>query len=276
MFPNFPRESKSGSAHKIELQQYLTNLKACLQVMEMLEKQHKQMSSIAQIFRFPLSCFFLGSSSLNFSESQSFSLSNEFKPEVPQVQEESSANKKNVSKVDSDLGFKSLANNENQNLNYKLVSLLEKLGCDLVSTYKGAHQILYSDNPDKVRQVSVSLRELLYTTLHRLSPDEEILRWTNKDTKKDTYVNKNGKPTRRARIEFLFQDLQIEDLKKFKTGFAEVWNCILDALSNNVHSVPTKMSHRELETVFLSVENFLVLLLEVGLRSRLFRDDGKG
>lgn len=69
---------------------------------------------------------------------------------------------------------------------------------DLVRCAQGARLAYASDNPDRTRHVNVSLRALCDGLIWRLAPEDGVKAWTQKPE----HFHK-GRPTRRARVEFI-------------------------------------------------------------------------
>ncbi|MGF7036395.1 hypothetical protein J2T17_007458 [Paenibacillus mucilaginosus] len=80
----------------------------------------------------------------------------------------------------------------------------------LENMWLGACHALQSSNPDKIRHVTVSLRELLTQIIHTLAPDDEIRKWTEDPT----FYHEN-KPTRAARFKYMYRDVTHGPMGKF-------------------------------------------------------------
>jgi Predicted pPIWI-associating nuclease len=86
----------------------------------------------------------------------------------------------------------------------ELEALLESREPELVSILRGARQAVHSQNADKARHVCISLREMLGHALRRLAPDQAVGAWTA-----DPTHYHQGRPTRRARLEFLYSSMMM-------------------------------------------------------------------
>jgi len=77
-------------------------------------------------------------------------------------------------------------------------SKIESANKEWIILLQGAEISLSSRNPDKVRHTITSLRELMTQILHHFAPDAVL-----KETYSDQKYYHDGKPTRRARIEYI-------------------------------------------------------------------------
>jgi len=81
---------------------------------------------------------------------------------------------------------------------FELRSLLSELNSELVIMLDGATQALISENVDRVRHFTISLRELFTHIIHTLAPDNAIKVWSNNP---EHFFE--GRPTRKARLLFI-------------------------------------------------------------------------
>ena len=77
-----------------------------------------------------------------------------------------------------------------------LFALLERVGPQFVTMYRGAVAALDSDNPDRSRHVLTSFRELWNHLLRKLAPKEEVTEWIE-GNRIQGYLH-DGRPTRHA------------------------------------------------------------------------------
>ncbi|KKS99361.1 MAG: hypothetical protein UW07_C0047G0004 [Candidatus Nomurabacteria bacterium GW2011_GWF2_43_8] len=79
----------------------------------------------------------------------------------------------------------------------KLDSMLKKINPELVEYRRGAWETFDKKGKDYIGQSTSSMRRLVDTLLHTLAPDDEV---KNTDFYKTDQGNKDGKPTRKARL----------------------------------------------------------------------------
>jgi hypothetical protein len=99
----------------------------------------------------------------------------------------------------------------------ELLSWLEILDASFPNMLLGAEQTIYSQNPDHCRHFASSHRELSTHILHLLAPENKVRQWT----KDPNHYDKEGKPTRRARLKYIarnhnndtFVDFLIKDFE---------------------------------------------------------------
>jgi Predicted pPIWI-associating nuclease len=99
----------------------------------------------------------------------------------------------------------------------------------LVSPYRGGAEALANGGTDWQRHAMVSFRELSTHVLHHLAPDAEIL-----PTAKPADLH-NGKPTRRARLNFIFADVGGNALAKFYDADMKAALKLFDLLNDGTH-----------------------------------------
>lgn len=99
---------------------------------------------------------------------------------------------------------------------------------------KGAKETYISKNPDKVRHVSISLRELIGDILHNLAPDEKI-----KSKLSDKKYYKNNKPTRQARLKYILCEKKNYSSKIYKLLDKDIEAAVelYNLLSGGVHKI---------------------------------------
>jgi hypothetical protein len=112
-----------------------------------------------------------------------------------------------------------------------------------------------SNNPDKVRQTIISLRELTMHILHNLSPNEEILKWSDNP---DHFVK--GQPTRKCRIEYIFRACSGSKIKPFIENEVKFTKDFFDYLNNGTHALISSITDRELEYIVYKTESIILLL----------------
>ncbi|MHB8088820.1 MAG: pPIWI-associating nuclease domain-containing protein, partial [Anaerolineaceae bacterium] len=99
----------------------------------------------------------------------------------------------------------------------QLLAWLESLDPAFSNMLLGAEQAIYSQNPDHLRHFASSHRELSTHILHLLAPNDQVKKWT----KDPNHFDKDGKPTRKARLKFIaryhnnktFVDFLIKDFE---------------------------------------------------------------
>jgi hypothetical protein len=133
-------------------------------------------------------------------------------------------------------------------LNPRLVNLLE-----------GARQALNSNNPERVRHVMTSLRELFTHVLHELAPDDRVREWSNSHRDYDD----KGRPTRRARLRYICRGVNKE------ASTASIGQKVDEALElvqlfhRGTHGLEPQFSLAELNRLGLRMVNTLTYLFEI-------------
>src|SRR5439155_9335890 len=119
---------------------------------------------------------------------------------------------------------------------------LTELDPGLLNVWRGARVALSPQNPDRARHVAVSLRELFTTVLHRLAPDDSVKEWTSDP---DHYDEK-GRPTRRARYQFICRTINDGPFTKFVDLDMRFALAFLDAFQGGTHEIVSSLSDAQL------------------------------
>ncbi|WP_447602903.1 pPIWI-associating nuclease domain-containing protein [Nitrospira sp. Nam80] len=139
------------------------------------------------------------------------------------------------------------------------VVLLRSLDPALARPYIGAREALRSHNPDRVRHILTSLRELWSHLFRRLAPDESVMDWIG-DAKKE--LLQSGRPTRRARVLYICRDLNHSALAEFVVEDTRALVKLCDFL-NHVHELTPELTDVQLRALFLKSDSWLLYLLRI-------------
>lgn len=130
----------------------------------------------------------------------------------------------------------------------------------LLILINGARQSLTSDNPDRPRHVTTSVRELFTHILHRLAPDDDIKAWSTDD---EHYYN--NRPTRRARLLYICRKFSCDPLTKFVENDVKAALTLVDSLNAGTHVVESKLTTSQLEAIVYRMESLALFLLKVSV-----------
>lgn len=128
----------------------------------------------------------------------------------------------------------------------------------LLALINGARQALNSENPDRARHVTTSVRELFTQVLHGLAPDAEIKAWTN-----DKTHFHNNRPTRRARLLYICRKFSCDPLTKFVEDDVRAALTLVDSLNAGTHVVESKLTPFQLEAIVYRMESLALFLLKI-------------
>jgi hypothetical protein len=123
---------------------------------------------------------------------------------------------------------------------------------------QGARRALSSDNPDRIRQGLVSLRELGTQVLHLLAPTNAVLAWSSNPA--DIH---NGRPTRRARIRYVVRRVDIGSFEGFMSADVDSVRAMLDVLQRATHEVPCSITPEQADLLLVRFEGWLDFVLEI-------------
>lgn len=129
---------------------------------------------------------------------------------------------------------------------------------DLIQLIDGARDSLNSRNPDKVRHVTTSVREMLTQILHRLAPDEDVKSWS-----KDPSHLSNGRPTRRARLMYICRHFSCDPLEKFIDLDHGAVIQLFDVMNAGTHGVASRLTDQQLKAIVCRAESFAFFMLRV-------------
>jgi hypothetical protein len=138
---------------------------------------------------------------------------------------------------------------------------------NLPDLWSGALQAMKSQNPDKIRHMIISLRELYTHVLHILAPDDAVYKW---DEKQEHY--NDGKPTRKGRFLYICRNLNGSN-----SQFAKLLKTEIDAtlamvnlFQGGTHSIKPIFSLEELEFIKIKADTtlrtFLMIEFEINRR----------
>jgi hypothetical protein len=128
----------------------------------------------------------------------------------------------------------------------------------LLTLLNGARESLNSDNPEKARHVTTSVRELFTHMLHGLAPDAEIRKWS---TEAGHYHD--NRPTRRARLLYICRTLSCDPLTKFIQDDVRAALALMDSLNAGTHVVQSKLTQFQLQAIVYRMESLALFLLKV-------------
>jgi len=140
-----------------------------------------------------------------------------------------------------------------------LEGLLADISSDLLDPLEGARVAIDSFNPDRTRHVAVSLRELFTQVLHRLAPDDRIRSWTTDRT----HYDEKGRPTRRARLLFLYAPVNDSSLEEFVIRDVEAALEFLGLFHGGTHRVASSYTDPQLRALLFRMEALLRFLLRL-------------
>ena len=139
-----------------------------------------------------------------------------------------------------------------------LQQYLPRVNSDLLRLWDGAKKALESDNPDKIRHFSISIRELFTHLLHIVAPDSAIEKWTSDEK----YFHK-GMPTREARVMYICRDIDNGDFHKFVIKDVSATLEFLNLFQEGTHSIRSQMTSKQLMAIKSRAESTLRYIIEI-------------
>lgn len=109
---------------------------------------------------------------------------------------------------------------------------LENLDRNLVEMYRGGLHAIEIGGPDWQRHSMISFREITIQVLHKLAPDKEVIASGG-----ELY---NGRPTRHARLKFIFSSVAGGELTKFFESDMKAAVELFELLNGGTHRLGSK------------------------------------
>lgn len=141
--------------------------------------------------------------------------------------------------------------------NTELLAWLESLDQSFPKMLLGAEQTIHSLNPDHCRHFASSHRELSTHILHLLAPDEAVKKWT----KDPNHFDKDGKPTRKARLKYIARNHSNDTFVDFLIKDFENQMALLNADEHRKSQEYTYQELTGLHKRFLSMLGFLLQIV---------------
>jgi len=146
------------------------------------------------------------------------------------------------------------------NKEYELKEALCQIKPSFYKRLLGAKQSANSNNVEKIRHISVSLRELLKDIINTIVPTDEI---------KNNYgSNLNGNPSLELKIDYFFKDITSSSLVEFVKDDVKLIKQIIGVLNTGVHDEVDFPNDKCLFFLINKVESILFLLLNYNLRRK--------
>ena len=136
---------------------------------------------------------------------------------------------------------------------------LGEINSGFPSLLQGAHAVLNTDNPDRARHVTVSLRELIGRVLHQFAPKDKIKAWSADSN----YYDEEDKPTRRARLLYICREINFDPLSEFVDVNVKSVLTLIQVLNAETHVIPCRLTNRQLQALVDRTESCLLFLLRL-------------
>lgn len=136
----------------------------------------------------------------------------------------------------------------------EVLTWLGSLDDNFPNTLEGAEQAIYSQNPERCRHFASSHRELATHVLHSLAPDDEVKAWT----KDPNHFNKEGHPTRRARLLYIARNTRNGSFVEFVVS---IFGNQIDLLNAVEHGMGHKFTDDVLFQLHLQFQSMLAFLM---------------
>lgn len=143
-------------------------------------------------------------------------------------------------------------------------ALLQKVDPSLLGLWEGACQAYHLQGADWIRHTISSLRELTTKLLHRFAPDDQIaLMAQDPLAPSEMKEQHNGRPTRQARLSFIYHKIANGELKAFFQADIKASLQLVEILNKCAHLTAVPFSEYEGRAILRKVESLVVLLIEI-------------
>lgn len=142
----------------------------------------------------------------------------------------------------------------------ELFDFLSSVSGELLDRWRGALFSLHPQNPDAARHFCTSAREIFTAILELRAPDAIVLGWNPQ-----CQVTNQGKPTRRAKIQFFLhrKDLKDESFEEFVEQDMQNVIDLFGVFNSGTHGSAGTMQLGQLQALKLRVEDGLSFLRRI-------------
>lgn len=155
----------------------------------------------------------------------------------------------------SDFEIEASSDIENE-VEASLDDLLSALNSDFRRLLQGARDALGSDNPDRARHITSSLRELFTHVLHTMAPDLEVKEWSS-----DPTHFHDGRPTRAARVLYVCRRINHGPFAQFMGTDVKASLDLINMFQRGTHEVASGFTSGQLRLLVVRTESLLRFLL---------------
>jgi hypothetical protein len=144
-----------------------------------------------------------------------------------------------------------------------LNSFLPKLEPGLYIMWKGAIEAYHSNNSDKVRHFATSIREIFTHLMLIMAPDKELKKWSKDEN--DFY---NGRPTRKARLNYICRNVSNDSFKEFVNKDIDATLSFIDIFQKGTHQIEPNFSQNQMIAIKSKAESTLKFILEIYFKTQ--------
>ncbi len=136
--------------------------------------------------------------------------------------------------------------------------LIASIDVQLLPLYQGAIDAIASNNVDRVRHATTSLRELFTHILHKLAPDDTFFRWNQDES--NLY---NGRPTRKGRLLYICRNISYGPFITFVDRDISAALMFLDLLQKGTHAIEKPYDERQMKALLIRMECLLDFIIRI-------------
>lgn len=136
--------------------------------------------------------------------------------------------------------------------------LIASIDVQLLPLYEGAIDAIASNNVDRVRHATTSLRELFTHMLHKLAPDDAFFKWNQDES--NLY---NGRPKRKGRLLYICRKINYGPFTTFVDWDISAALMFLDFLQRGTHAIEKPYDERQMKALLIRMECLLDFIIRI-------------
>lgn len=138
--------------------------------------------------------------------------------------------------------------------------LIASIDVQLLPLYQGTIDAIASNNVDRVRHATTSLRELFTHILHKLAPDDAFFKWNQDES--NLY---NAHPTRKGRLLYICRNINYGPFTTFVDRDISAALMFLDLLQKGTHAIEKPYDERQMKALLIRMEYLLDFIIRISL-----------
>ncbi len=136
--------------------------------------------------------------------------------------------------------------------------LIASIDADLLTLYNGVKDAIQSNNSDKIRHVSISIRELLTQIIHKLAPDNAFFEWNQ-----DSSNVSNARPTRKGRLRYICKNINYGEFTDFVEKDISTATAFFDLLQKGTHNIKKPYNDQQLRALLLRLNCLISFIISI-------------
>jgi len=136
--------------------------------------------------------------------------------------------------------------------------LITSIDAQLLPLYEGAIDAVGSNNVDRVRHATTSLRELFTHILHKLAPDDAFFEWNQDESNLC-----NRRPTRKGRLLYICRNINYGPFTTFVDRNISAALAFLDLLQKGTHTIEKPYDEKQIKALLIRMKCLLDFIIGI-------------